>query len=343
MRSPSAGRLALAGFLALALGTPAAACDVCAVYAATSARSERVGLHLGVGEQFTHFGTLRDDSEKVDNTAGQYLNSSVTQLFAGYNFTSRLGVQLTLPLIARSFRRPEGGKMQSGSENGPGDLSLTGHLVAFDFATERSVFRFTVLGGVKFPTGSPDRIGEELEEEPAAAGALHHEVGEHGPRHAAHDEATAGGVESGIHGHDLALGSGSYDGLVGGSLFWSYDRWFLTAGGQYAIRGRGAFDYRYANDLTWTGGPGYFVFLDHGTSVALQAVVSGETKGKDDLAGEPAGDTGVTAVYAGPGVSITWASRLAAEVAVDFPALQHNTALQLMPDVRARAGLTWSF
>jgi len=225
-----------------------------------------------------------------------------------------------LPVIARSFRRPENGRNEQGSLGGIGDLALTGHFVPFDLATERSVFRFTLLGGVKFPTGNPDRIKEELSE----------------------SEST-GGVRSGIHGHDLALGSGSYDGLVGGSLFWSWDRFFVTAAGQYSIRSRGAFDYRYANDLSWLGGPGYYVLLEHGYSLALQVVLSGETKGKDDLAGVPADDTGVTALYAGPACSVTWGGRLGAEIGVDVPFVQHNTSLQLLPDVRVRGGITWSF
>jgi hypothetical protein len=317
MRPDLSRRLAFIGLLAF--GAPTFACDVCAVYSAASATSERSGLQLGVAEQFTHFGTLRDNGHEVDNTADQYLDSSITQLFVGYNFNSRVGVQVTLPLIARRFRRPAGGRMQSGSENGPGDLSLVGHLVAWDFATERSVMRFTLLGGVKFPTGNSDRIGEELHEEESP------------------------GVQSGIHGHDLALGSGSYDGLVGGTLFWSHDRLFVTTSTQYAIRSRGSFGYRYANELTWAGGPGYFVYLDHGWSVAVQGVFSGETKGKDDLNGEPAGDTGVTALYLGPQFSMTWGGQLALEMGVDVPVLQHNTSLQLLPDVRARGGLVWSF
>ena len=312
------GRLALASLLAVT--APALACDVCAIYTAANQRTEHNGFLLGVGEQYTHFGTLSESGSEVPNTAHQYLDSAVTQLFAGYNFTSRFGVQVTLPVISRTFRRPENGRNESGRLGGIGDLSLTGHFVPFDFATERSVFRLTLLGGVKFPTGDPDRIKEELSESPST-----------------------GGVQSGIHGHDLALGSGSYDGLVGGSLFWSRDRFFVTAAGQYSIRSRGAFDYRYANDLSWLGGPGYYVLLEHGYSLALQVVLSGESKGKDDLAGVPADDTGVTALYVGPACSVTWGGRLSADIGVDVPVLQHNTSLQLLPDVRVRGGITWSF
>src|SRR6516162_5549595 len=66
------------------------------------------GPYAAVAEQFTHFGTLQFDGHEVSNPTGQYLDSSVTQLVAGYTFTDRVALQLDAPLIYRSFRRPEG-------------------------------------------------------------------------------------------------------------------------------------------------------------------------------------------------------------------------------------------
>src|SRR6185436_19050781 len=142
-------------------------------------------------------------------------------------------------------------------ETGVGDLSVVGHALAYSTVTEHSVFRFSLLGGVKFPSGDSSRLAEELEEvhaHPALAGVARAIR----PRHTTGGGSPGGGggsaaaLEGGIHGHDLALGSGSYDGIVGGDLFWSWDRLFATAGGQYAIRSEGDFEYQYANDLTWS-------------------------------------------------------------------------------------------
>ena len=149
--------------------------------------------------------------------------------------------------------------------------------------------------------------------------------------------------EGGLHGHDLALGSGSVDGIVGGQIFWSWGRLFTTAAIQYAVRTTGSFDYHFANDLTWLGGPGWFVLLGHDYSLGLQALLAGETKGNDSQAGVQAHDTAITALYAGPAISVTWRASLGAELAVDLPAIQHNTGLQLLPDARVRGGFTWHF
>jgi hypothetical protein len=310
----------LLGATVLALAAPrgASACDVCAVYTATDMAARRPGFSLGVAEQVTGFETLKRDGEEVANPANEYLTSSITQVLLGYNFGPRVGVQLNLPIISRTFRRLEGGRPTNGDETGVGDLSLLAHVLAASTVTERSVFRFSLLGGLKLPSGDSSRLREELHESPDAE-------------------------QSGIHGHDLVLGSGSVDGLVGGQLFWSWQRLFVTAAGQYALRTTGAFGYRFADELTWTGGPGAYVLLEHDHTFGVQAVVSGESKGKDSLNGEPSGDTGVTALYVGPGFRFSWGTSLAADVAADLPVVQHNTALQLVPDFRVRGGVTWRF
>src|SRR5437867_2788997 len=87
-----------------ALATPSFACDLCAIYSANQARGDNgTGFFTGVAEQFTHFGTVQVDGHKVSNPTGQYLDSSISQVFAGYNFDDRLSLQLNVPLIYRSF------------------------------------------------------------------------------------------------------------------------------------------------------------------------------------------------------------------------------------------------
>ncbi len=301
---------------------PVSACDLCAIYTASQARGEiGRGVFAGVSEQFTHFGTVQVDGHEVSNPSGQYLDSSISQVFAGYNFNERFGLQFTLPLIYRSFKRPDGeGGIDRGTESGVGDVSLLGTFVPYTKLTENFTFNWSILGGIKFPTGSSDRISEEFNE-------IEDPVG----------------PPSGIHGHDLTLGTGSYDGIVGTGIYTRWHKGFLSANVQYAIRSKGDFDYQFANDLTWSGGPGYYVVLRHEYTLSLQAIVSGEYKGKDTFQGESAEDTGVTAVYLGPQVNFTWGAHLGAYVAADFPMSIDNTSLQTVPDYRIRGGLSWHF
>ena len=72
------------------------ACDLCAIYSATQAQGEMgKGPFAGVAEQFTHFGTVQFEGERVSNPSGQYLDSSISQVFGGYNFNDRLGCNST--------------------------------------------------------------------------------------------------------------------------------------------------------------------------------------------------------------------------------------------------------
>jgi hypothetical protein len=289
---------------------PLLACDLCSIYAATQAQGGTgVGVFGGVAEQFTYFGTLQEEGKKIPDE-GQYIDSSVSQIFAGYNFDNRIGVELNIPIIYRAY----GSDALHGRESGIGDLSLVGTFIPYQELSEKANFTWTVLGGVKFPTGDSSRLNTPDSELP-----------------------------EGIGGHDLALGSGSYDGIVGTSVFGRWKRLFGSAGVQYAIRSEGDFQHRYANDLTWVGGPGVYLVISHHYTLSLQAIVSGENKGKDTFAGVPDEDSAETLVYVGPQVNFTWGSRLSAQAGVDLPLLRNNSGVQVVPDYRVRAALTWRF
>jgi hypothetical protein len=296
--------------LAGACTQPVLGCDLCSVYAATEAQGgSGKGFFGGVAEQFTHFGTVQEDGHKVASE-GQYIDSSVAQVFAGYNFNNNVGVQLNLPVIYRAF----GSETIHGTELGIGDVSLVGTFTPYRHLSERFNFSWTLLGGVKFPTGDSSRLNTPDSELP-----------------------------EGIGGHDLALGSGSYDGLVGTGVSGRWKRLFASASLQYAIRSEGDFQHHYANDLTWFGGPGVYLVLGHQYTLSLQAVVSGETKGKDTFSGVPDGDSAETLVYLGPQVNLTWGSRLAVVAGVDLPVSRDNSGLQVLPDYRVRGAVTLRF
>jgi hypothetical protein len=295
--------------------------------------------YFAAAEQYTHFGTLQIDGIEVENPTGQYLNSSITQLVAGYSFTPRFALQINLPLIYRSFERPEGFAIDRGTESGPGDISLLGKFVLFHHENggDRSLkfddpknphfevhgADFTVsallIGGVKFPTGGTSRLKEEFDE-----------------------LEVPGAPASGIHGHDLTLGTGSYDAIIGGQTSLRYKSFFFQADTQFTWRGDGAHQYHFANDLSWGGGPGYYFVRNHKTIIGLQFNCSGEHKDVDRFRGKPAEDTGITSVFLGPRV-IASQGKISAELAAELPVSIDNTALQVVPDYRLRASFAVRF
>jgi hypothetical protein len=296
-------------------------------------------VYFATAEQFTHFGTLQLDGREVDNPTGEYLDSSITQLVAGYSFNSRFALQINVPLIYRSFERPEGFAIDRGTESGLGDVSLLGKFVLFHTTAadhrsanaddpknphfEKHEPDFTasalLIGGVKFPTGGTRRLKEEFNE-----------------------VVVPGAPESGIHGHDLTLGTGSYDAIIGGQTSLRYKSFFFQTDAQFTLRGDGAHQYNFANDLSWSGGPGYYFLRNRQTIVGLQFACSGEHKNVDRFRGQPAEDTGITSVFLGPRVIASY-GKLSAELAAELPVSIDNTALQAVPDYRLRTSVAIRF
>ncbi len=345
--------------LSAALIIRAPACDLCGCYtpqlealpqigatsglgqqasATTNRTSWTSGIYLGLAEQFTHFGTLQIEGREVANPTDQFLDSSITQLVIGRSFGQRFGLQVNIPFIYRSFERPEGFAIDRGTESGVGDVSLLGKFVllrtksggsrevVFDDKSPRMIERepdFTasivLLAGLKLPTGDSSRIKEEFNE-----------------------IDLPGAPESGIHGHDLTLGTGSYDGIFGGQTSLRYRSLFFQADLQFTLRGDGLHQYHFANDLSWSGGPGYYLVRRRDLIVGLQSVVSGEHKDVDRFRGERAEDTGITSVFLGPRLLASW-RRFSGELGVDVPLSIDNTSLQAVPDYRVRAGFAVSF
>ena len=76
-----------------------------------------------------------------------------------------------------------------------------------------------------------------------------------------------------------------------------YKNFFAEANGQFTLRGDGAHDYHFANDLTWNAGPGYYLVRKRILSSDANARSSGESKDVDRFQGRAAEDTGVTSVF----------------------------------------------
>lgn len=320
----------------------AIACDLCAIYTADEIKSgSHEGFSVSLAEQFTSFHALQNNGDHVENNAHQSLSSSVTQIVGRYNFSADYGLQMALPLISRNFKRPEGGEIHTGSESGAGDMSIVGFLTPVSYASDDFLLRLGIKLGIKLPTGDSDRLREETEEE--------HEEEEHFERaslessilHAGHEHSDE--IESGVHGHDLALGSGSTDYILGWSLFVEKARVFAAADMQYIFRTEGDFDYRYQNDLLWDTGLGSYLYLTDERSVSLKANLSGEYKGMDIFDGNKAKDTGVNSMFLGPELIFTEGNSVQLHAGVDLPLFVDNTALQIVPEYRFRVGLTYRF
>lgn len=313
---PVSKLLVLAGLVG-GLTRAVIACESCALYIADGA--DRAGFTASVAHQYTRLGTLWDGAHKTGNPIDQYVDSHITQVGIGYSTGGPWHVQFTLPYIDRAFFRPDHSHTEKGRERGIGDVVLAGtYRLLRTTDAHGNEWQLSVLGGVEFGTGDPDRL--------IPANHVHHHF-----------------VPSGIHEHDLALGSGSTDWLVGADGRWQHGRWFLRAHLQHELRRPGAYGYRFADETSWELGAGRNVVLTHEHSLAVQALFAGDRKGSDAVSGVAQGDTAANIRYLGARLAGTIGMRFSADASVELPVRIRTSDVMAVPDYRIRAAVNWRF
>lgn len=312
------------------------ACDLCAISSANSARGEsKAGFLFSASELYTPYRTVQLDGEELTGSIlnDVFLDSSITHLAPGYNFSRRFGVSVNVPVIHRRFERleltPTGFVRERGAESGLGDVALVGRWTALQKSRMKQSISLNFLAGVKLPTGDSDRIRSEVKKaeifRALIGGSSHqHEFG-------------------GVHEHDLSLGSGSFDPITGLSFQARWDRWLFNTLAQYYWRTEGESSFTFGDELMISGGPGAFVLLDPKYTLSLQANAAYETKARDHFLGSKSNNTGSTAWHFGPQLTLTLGQHFSANAGVDIPLRIDNNGLQNVPEYRIHGGITWSF
>lgn len=331
-------RLVYAALLTAVLGIEdsARACDICALHGSSVLDPPRRGFSAHVTQQFTSFNTYEHAGGR-SLPVNEWMQSLITNVILGYGFTGPWRVELSMPFVNREYRRLKDQAIDRGDETGLGDAAVTARFTALDrVLSDESLVRVEMFAGLELPTGDADLLREE-DIEPSDVAA---NVTGKPPKPAHH----GGGSEpTGIHDQDLALGSGSVDLLLGVNTFATYRRLFGTTGFQYAVRGHGSHEYRYANDLSFYFGLGGYVLIHEPFDLGLEARLAGETKGNDEQGGETLTGSNLTAVYVGPQVHASYDERLRGSLGVQIPVLQHVQELTLVADYRILASIGWQF
>jgi hypothetical protein len=309
------------------------ACDLCAIYNSVESQEPKAhAFSLSVAEQFSGFDKVQTDGKYTENLGQQHLESSFTQVVPAFDFTDRFGIQANIPIIDRHFKRIEDGIRTSGSESGMGDISILAKFTPYLYKGMSSNVLLQVYGGLKLPTGDSDRLKEEVEEEG------HEAVFKHG------DPDEESEIPSAIHGHDLALGSGSFDFPAGLSVLTQIEKFTFNGNIQYVFRNNGDHQYEYADDLTYSAGPAYYIVSSHEFTLRTGANLSGEYKkndrGKDN---EEETDTGIRSLYLGPDIVFTSGDSFSGELAWDLPLDINNNGFQAVTSYRLRAALSYHF
>src|ERR1051325_7085497 len=102
---------ALCAALGLTLAPRTPACELCAIYSASTASGDAgKGFSLTLSEQYVSAHNLQADGEHVSTATSlrdAFVDTSTTHIVPGYNFNSRFGVSVNVPVVTREFRRRE--------------------------------------------------------------------------------------------------------------------------------------------------------------------------------------------------------------------------------------------
>ena len=332
------------GLVLLFASSGVQACDLCAVYRAADARGDSgKGAVISIAEQFIPYRTTQVDGVEVNPAFPEYVDSSITHFVLGYNFNSRFGVSVNVPLNHLQFKRRDERYSttfpfveqvsEQGTETGLGDMSLVGRVAVIQKNEMAYGFVVNLLAGVTFPTGSDARLEDEVSQigiyEQLFPGVPHPDPLSHS--------------KSSVHQHSLALGSGSFDGVFGLTAYGRWQRWFVNGQFQYYLHTEGESGFQYGDELIVSGGPGAFVLLNRSYTLSLQANAVYDTMARDEVLGKPSNQTGLTAWYLGPLLTLTWGGHFSMNGGVDVPLRIANNGRQNVPDYRIHGGLSWRF
>ena len=218
---------------------------LCAVYTATEQR-ETSGPASAWPRSTRISARCRTAARKSRIRSDQHLDSVITQLILGWQLVPRLGVQVNLPFIYRTFavsrttaRRRNGRWFRRHVDHRQRDR-VRRH------AGDRDCSALRCWVGSSCPPATARSWARNWKKAIMRARRPCARCG----------RGTPGELARRRHGERhprtrSALGSGSVDGIVGGEMLLYLAPEFFSGLLQYAVRREGSFDYRYANDLVF--------------------------------------------------------------------------------------------
>ena len=298
------------------------ACDPCSIYTASKLQGFTPGqTSIFLSEQFTDFKSmLPDNSIKTGELAKAY---SVTQLGIGYDLNEKSSVQISIPLIGRTYDSYSNFRANSDSEFGLGDISLSANYAPISISKNGYNLTWIANTGIKLPTGDTGSLSESIN--------ANSKVFKHHP------------ISSASGGRVLSLGTGSYDFIVGSGIIGRKDNYLLMTNFQYTFRTEGDFDYQFANDFIWDFGPGYYLLTEHNNTLALRAALSGEKKGLDQKDDKHVSGSKIDNLYLGPQILFTLSDNISGDLGFDFRISGNEADSAVLPEYRVRTGIAYKF
>jgi hypothetical protein len=290
----------------------------------------RLGGAIGLIVQRVDADRARSGTSGYDDPRAQDLRTTSAELLLSMRLGERFGLRAYLPWIDRTWRRALPGGVEEGRIEGAGDALIEATGLAVRHVGGGTTALLTAIVGLKLPTGSSselDHEGQLAAGQTTSGGHVHH---------------APGVAPALVHPHDISLGTGSWDAVLGAAAFARAGRLYGTARSLYALRTGGRGGFHAGDEVSWGGGPGLYLMQRGQATLGLLANVTGEIRARDRIDGQTIDDTGGTELFVGPDLQASWRG-LSGEAGVDLPVLQRLNGLQLAADYRAHLGVNWAF
>lgn len=315
MRPARRARRVVGAMLALVLVLPGGA-EAFPINA-PNARTLFGGFTLGSARlRVTQEATLKEGTESVADPLDQAVTTFEEDFTFVYGATRDLTLAVTLPIVERRlhFDGPAG-ERRTITADGPGDLTLGGAYRFFRRDVERGTTQFSLLGGLKLPTGVTDLEDSNL------------------PR-------LTGTPETRLP-PSLQLGSGSVDGIVGLAGFQNIDRLSFYADVQGKLNTEGAQDFRAGDRLFYDLSADYVLLP--GRNMFLILELNGVVTAHAEQDGRTVRDSGGHLLFLSPGIQYLPIPPLILEAGIQIPIYRDLNGRQLAPDWSVVVGLRYLF
>jgi hypothetical protein len=284
---------------------------------APNARTLFGGFTLGSFRlRVTEEATLKEGTETVADPQDQAVTTFEEDFTLVYGATRDLTLGATLPILERRLRFDGPAReRRTIFADGLGDLTLSGAYRFFRRDVERGTTQFSLLGGLKLPTGATDIEDSNL------------------PRLTGKPETRLS--------PGLQLGSGSVDGIVGVAGFHNMDRLSFYADAQGKLNTEGAQDFRAGNRLFYDLSADYVLLP--GRNMFLILELNGVVTERAEQAERTVRDSGGHLLFLSPGIQYLPIPPLILEGSVQIPIYRDLNGRQLAPDWSVVVGFRYLF
>jgi hypothetical protein len=295
-------------------------CDECAVAAyLQSGFTPDADQHAAFQLNYRYRHEAYSGSSKQSGAPDEKVADSNFNVFYSARVLEPLFLDINLPITSKAYTERPNNTYDSDRESSLGDMSLLMTLQPYAEADKQGAVDWRVRAGAKLPTGDSDRLNSFSLAEVGANG------------------------DSNVYSYDHAIGSGSFDWIVGSSFFLRDDRFVGIADAQYIGRTTGENDFRFGDKMTAHVTPGYVFFQRNKDIFAFLVDSSFTFVGEADMSGATVPNTGESSFYMGPRILATFNDKFSSYVGVSLPVYHDMTGTQLAADYQIIASVMGAF